>query len=87
MTAFEKILKYVSHKPVSNIIKKILFSNNRIERRIDDMSYDIQSFLCKYLQKTYTSAQLDESISSGNEALLLAYVRFKMDQKIHKEEY
>ncbi|GFW56429.1 SCAN domain-containing protein 3 [Trichonephila clavipes] len=42
------------------------------------MSQDIESFMCDYFQTTHFSLQLDES-------LLLAYVRFIMDQEHHEE--
>ncbi|KAF2897575.1 hypothetical protein ILUMI_08601 [Ignelater luminosus] len=81
----EKISKTVLHKSVSNIIKRIPLRNNTVQRRIDEMSYDIESFLCNYLKTTHFSIQLDESTLPGNEALLLAYVRFIADQEIHEE--
>ena len=49
------------------------------------MSYDIESIWCNYLQTTHFYVQLDESTLPGNEALLLAYIRFIMDQEIHEE--
>ncbi|KAF2881118.1 hypothetical protein ILUMI_25055, partial [Ignelater luminosus] len=55
------------------------------QKRIDEMGYDIESFLRNYLQTTHLSIQLDESTLPGNEALLLAYIRFIMDQEIHEE--
>ena len=43
-------------------------------------------FLCYYRQTTHFSIQLDESTLPGNEALLLAYVRYViMDQEIQEE--
>ena len=44
-----------------------------------------KSFLCNYLQIPHFFIQLDESTLPGNEALLLAYVRYVMDQEIHEE--
>ena len=61
LPAVEEVLKTVLHKPASNIIKRIPLRNNTVERRIDEMSSDIESFLCNYLQKTHFSIQLDES--------------------------
>ncbi|CAH1995886.1 unnamed protein product [Acanthoscelides obtectus] len=83
--AIEEVLKTVLHKPASDIIKRIPLSNNTVERRIDEISSDIESFLCNYLQTTHFSIQLDESTLPDNAALLLAYVRFIMNQEIYEE--
>ncbi|CAH1980769.1 unnamed protein product [Acanthoscelides obtectus] len=85
LPAVEEVLKTVLHKPASDIIKRIPLSNNTVERRIDEMSSDIESFLCNYLQTTHSSIQLDESTLPDNAALLLAYVRFIMNQEIYEE--
>ncbi|CAH1984688.1 unnamed protein product [Acanthoscelides obtectus] len=85
LTAVEEVLKTVLHKPASDIIKRIPLSNNTVERRIDEISSDIESFLCNYLQTTQFSIQLDESTLPDNAALLLAYVRFIMNQEIYEE--
>ncbi|CAH1970679.1 unnamed protein product [Acanthoscelides obtectus] len=81
LPAVEEVLKTVLHKPASDIIQRIPLSNNTVERHIDEMSSDIESFLCNYLQTT----QLDESTLPENAALLLAYVRFIMNQEIYEE--
>ncbi|CAH2005321.1 unnamed protein product [Acanthoscelides obtectus] len=49
LPAVEEVLKTVLHKPASDIIKRIPLSNNTVERRIDEMSSDIESILCNYL--------------------------------------
>ncbi|KAK4872134.1 hypothetical protein RN001_016258 [Aquatica leii] len=87
LPAVEEVLKTVLHKPASDIIKRIPSSNNTVERRIDEMSSGIESFLCNYLQTTDFSIQLDESTLPGNVALLLAYVRFIMNQEIYEERH
>nr|XP_047143076.1 protein ZBED8-like [Hydra vulgaris] len=85
MPAVEEVLKTVLHKPASNIIKRIPLNNNTVERCIDEMSSDIKCFLCNYLQTTHFSIQLDKSTLPGNALLLLAFVRFFMNQEIHEE--
>lgn len=85
LPAIEEVLKTVLHKPAYDILKRIPLSNNIVRRRIDEMSHYVESFLCNYLQTNHFSIQLDESTLPGNEALLLAYVRFVMDQEIHEE--
>ncbi|XP_026317857.1 SCAN domain-containing protein 3-like [Hyposmocoma kahamanoa] len=85
LPAVEEVLKTVLHKSPFDVLKRIPLSNNTVQRRIDEMSSDIESFLCDHLQKTHFSIQLDESTLPGNEALLLAYVRFIMEEEIHEE--
>ena len=85
LPAVEEVLKTVLHQPAYDILKRIPLSNNTVQRRIDEMSLDVESFLCNYLQTNHFSIQLDESTLPGNEALLLAYVRFVRDEEIHEE--
>ncbi|CAH1979558.1 unnamed protein product [Acanthoscelides obtectus] len=50
LPAVEEVLKTVLHKPASDIIKRIPLSNNTVERRIDEMSSDIEAsyvIICK----------------------------------------
>lgn len=61
LPAVEEVLKTVLHKPAFDVLKRIPLSNNTVQRRIDEMSSDIESFLCNYLQTTNFSIQLDES--------------------------
>lgn len=85
LLTIKEVLKTILYRPAYDILKKILWSNNTVQRRIDEMSHDVESYLSNYLQTTYFSTQLDKSTVLNNEALLLAYVRFVMDQEIHEE--
>ncbi|GFU99908.1 SCAN domain-containing protein 3 [Trichonephila clavipes] len=87
LPAVEEILKTFIPKSASDIIRRIPLRNNSVQRRIDEMSQDVESVLCDYLQTTHFSLQLDESTLPGNESLLLAYVRFIMDQEYHAEKF
>uniref|UniRef100_A0A5S6Q4E5 DUF4371 domain-containing protein n=1 Tax=Trichuris muris TaxID=70415 RepID=A0A5S6Q4E5_TRIMR len=80
-----EILRTVLHKPPAEILKKIPLSNNTVQRRIDEMSRDVEQTLCNFLKNTEFSLQLDESILPGNEALLLAYVRFIKEEQLVQE--
>ncbi|GFX53938.1 SCAN domain-containing protein 3 [Trichonephila clavipes] len=81
LLAVEEVLKTVVPKSASDIIRRIPLSNNKIQRCIDKMSQDVESFLCDHMQTMHFSLQLNELTLPGNESLLLAYVDFIMDQK------
>ena len=51
-------------------------SNDTVQRRIDEMSADVEHKLCNTLRNTEFSLQLDESTLPGNESLLLGYACF-----------
>ncbi|GFX68024.1 protein ZBED8 [Trichonephila clavipes] len=85
LPAIEEVLKTVVPKSASDIIRRIPLSNNTVQRRIYEMSQDVESFFCDYLQTTHFSLQLDETTLPGNDSLLLAYARFIMDQEHHEE--
>lgn len=85
LPAVSEVLRTVLHKPASDIIKKIPLSNNTVQRRIDEMSEDVERSLTDYLKTSEFSLQLDESTLPNNESLLLAYVRFIKSEKICQE--
>uniref|UniRef100_A0A5S6QNT9 Uncharacterized protein n=1 Tax=Trichuris muris TaxID=70415 RepID=A0A5S6QNT9_TRIMR len=64
---------------------KIPLSNNTVQRRIDEMANNVEDALCSSLRTTQFSLQIGESCLSGNEALLLAYVRFIKDVNLVQE--
>ncbi|KFD64799.1 hypothetical protein M514_23011 [Trichuris suis] len=49
------------------------------------MAKDVEDALCSILRRTQFSLQLDESTLPGNEAVLLAYVRFIKEEKFVQE--
>ncbi|KFD56646.1 hypothetical protein M514_02322 [Trichuris suis] len=49
------------------------------------MAMNVEEALCDFLRRTELSLQLDESAPPGNEALLLAYVRFIKDDQLTQE--
>ncbi|KFD45889.1 hypothetical protein M513_13227, partial [Trichuris suis] len=68
----------------SNIVHT-LEHNNTVQRRIDEMSADVENTLCNVLRTEEFSLQVDESTLPQNEALLLAYVRFIKEGKLVQE--
>lgn len=85
LPAINEVINTMLHKPAFDIIKKIPLSNNTVQRRIDEMAQSVEELLCEFLKATKFSIQLDESTLPGNEALLLAYVRFVKEEKICQE--
>jgi hypothetical protein len=88
LPSVQVILETVLHHPPSsavNIIKKVPLSNDSVRRRIDEMANDVEATLCEILKMTEFSLQIDESTLPGNEALLLAYVRFPNDGHVQQE--
>jgi hypothetical protein len=61
LPAVSEVLRTVLHKPPADIIKKIPLRNNTVQRRIDEMSEDVESSLTDLFKNTEFSLQLDES--------------------------
>ena len=51
------------------------------------MASDIEKTICDILKTTEFSLQIDESTMPGNEALLLAYVRFIQEDNLVEEMF
>lgn len=83
--ALSEVISTVLHRSPLDIIKKIPLSNTTVQRRIDEMSEDVESSLVDFLKTTEFSLQLDESTLPRNESLLLVYVRFIKDEIICQE--
>uniref|UniRef100_A0A5S6Q6I3 DUF4371 domain-containing protein n=1 Tax=Trichuris muris TaxID=70415 RepID=A0A5S6Q6I3_TRIMR len=79
----KEVLRTVVHSPVVDIAKKIPLSNDTVQRRIDVMAKEMEDTLCSLFREF--SLVLDESTLPGNEAILLAYVRFIKDEHLMQE--
>uniref|UniRef100_A0A5S6QLU3 DUF4371 domain-containing protein n=1 Tax=Trichuris muris TaxID=70415 RepID=A0A5S6QLU3_TRIMR len=85
LPVISEVLRTLLHISPTKIIRKIPLSNSTVQRRIDEMSNDIEETLCGFLRTRSFALQLDESTLPGNEALLLAYVRFIKDERLAQE--
>ncbi|KRZ51740.1 Exocyst complex component 3 [Trichinella nativa] len=81
LPAVSEVLHTVLHKPATDIIKNIPLSNTTLQRRIDEMATDVENTLYNYFRTVQFSLKQDESTLLGNEAVLLAYVRFIKEEK------
>ncbi|KFD69667.1 hypothetical protein M514_18052 [Trichuris suis] len=79
------VLPAIFHNSEADIGRKISLSKDTVQRRIDEMAMDVEEALCDLLRRIEFSLQLDESTLPGNEALLLAYVRFIKDEQLTQE--
>uniref|UniRef100_A0A5S6QP85 SCAN box domain-containing protein n=1 Tax=Trichuris muris TaxID=70415 RepID=A0A5S6QP85_TRIMR len=85
LPATAEILETVLHQPAPTIISKIPLSRRTVQRRIDAMAQDIKATLCIIVKNTEFALQIDESTPPGNEAVLLAYVRFIKEERLVQE--
>ena len=86
LPAVSEVLRKVLHKPgPEQVIKSIPLSNNTVQRRVDEMSDNIEEQLCMILKTTEFSLQLDESTLPAKKSLLLTYVRFVKDENLMEE--
>lgn len=74
--AISIVLSTVMDRNAYEIIQNIPLSNSSVSRRIDEMANNVEEQLIAKLRVNQFALQIDESTLRGNEALLLAYVRF-----------
>ncbi|KFD49312.1 LOW QUALITY PROTEIN: hypothetical protein M513_09864 [Trichuris suis] len=77
-----EVLRTALHMPAAETIKTIPLSNNTAHR---GNGKNVEETLCNFLKSTKFSLQLDESSLPGNEAILLAYVRFIKEEDLAQE--
>ncbi|KFD66872.1 hypothetical protein M514_21016 [Trichuris suis] len=85
LPATAEILETVLHQPAPTIVSKIALSRRTVQRRIDAMAQHTEATLCGILRNTEFTLQLDESTLPGNDAVLLAYVRFIKQERLVQE--
>ena len=85
LPAVSEVLRTVLHKPPEQVIKSIPLSNNTVQRRVDEMSDNIEEQLCMILKTTEFRLQLDQSTLPDKKSLLLTYVRFVKDENLMEE--
>ena len=86
LPAIEETLKPVIYHPnPGSVIKAISLINDSVQKKIDEMSEDVEKILCMKLQTKNFNLQLDESTLPGNELLILSYVRFVDEGKVVAE--
>ncbi|KFD58633.1 hypothetical protein M513_00326 [Trichuris suis] len=74
--AIAEAVETVLHQRGRDVTNKIPLSNDTVQRRINAMAQDVEDTLSSWLRQSEFSLQVDESTLPGNEAVLLAYVRF-----------
>ena len=85
LPAIQEAITTVMHTDGRSVIQSIPLSNDTVARRINMMASAIEEEICNILKKTEFSLQIDESTMPGNEALLLAYVRFIQEENMVEE--
>ena len=81
LPAVSEVISTVLNKPAFDITKRNPLSNNSVQRRNNEMAQCFENSLCDYLKTSEFSLQLYESTLPGNEALLLAYVKFIKEEQ------
>lgn len=76
LPACRKIVKTMLGDQAEELISKILVSNNTIQRRIKDLSMDIEATLNDKMKGKNFALQIDESTDISSKAQLLAFIRF-----------
>ena len=67
------------------VLLAVPLSYAKVKQRADEMGEYSEEQLCQVLQKISFSLQLHATTTSDNNALLMAYVRYKVDEKIIAE--
>lgn len=83
--AISVVLSTVMETNPRQVTQCIPLSNSSVSRRIDEMANNVEEQLVAELKIKKFALQLDESTLRGNEALLMAYVRFEGENELVEE--
>lgn len=75
--AIKEVISTVKERDPKQVLKSIPLSNNTVAHRINKMGADTEEQLCDILRDSPFSLQLDKTTTSDNNALLMAYVRYR----------
>ena len=81
----KKIFSTVMERDPAHVPRTVPLSDTTVKRRIDEMGSNIEDQLCEILRNISFSLQLDETTTSDNNALTMAYVRYIADGNIMEE--
>ena len=85
LPAAKEIIETVLQPNASSVLGAVPPSNGTVQRRIDEMSFDVLNQLVEILSVSKHSLQINESTLSNNELLLLGYVRFIHNMQAQEE--
>ena len=83
--AVKEIIFTVMKKDPAPVLRTVPLSDTAVNRRIDVMNTNIEDQLYEILRNTSFSLQSDETTTSNNNALLMAYVCYLSDENIVEE--
>ena len=83
--AVKEIIFTVMEKDPAPVPRTVPLSDSTATRRIKEKGSNIEDHLCEILRNFSFSLQLDETTTSDNNTLFMAYVRFIIDGNIMEE--
>ncbi|XP_058625751.1 zinc finger BED domain-containing protein 5-like [Onychostoma macrolepis] len=75
--AIKEVISTIMERDPTQVLKSIPLSNDPVACRINEMGADTEEQLYDILRDSPFSIQLDETTTSDNNALLMAYVRYR----------
>ena len=80
--AVKEIICTVMERDPAPVLRTVPLSDTTVKQQINKMGTNNEDQLCEILQNTSFSLRLDETTTSDNNALLMAYVHYLSDKNI-----